>query len=666
MWASRTAVAVLLLLLVGTLPLLAGEPPVPIEGKLLISAGDAEGVFTNWVISGSSDNVVPLPEALSDYHFLDPSPLEDEYAYTRFTNYNPGETPWSGDIGRVGMDGSAPVALTALAGLGGLNCGALWSPDASQLAFTHADPAEGEAPCTAGFEAWIINADGSGLRRVSPVQAGSSWPICWAPNGYRLVCKGNANGLPEETTIYVIDSDGTDYALLWTGSQFGNSVWWSPDGSKILVKTYEGGEWEGEDAHIKRLLLCDPDGGNPQEVFRNGITLAELAEIIEAQGLWGQDAAIIIRLAPYGVCWSPRGDRIVFGGAMEYDPYGATFNLQSELWMYEMGTEDITQITSNLLEDCPASWDGYNTFDYDPEVTVDNTTVLFDEVLGEGLTTIIRDDDLPELPSGFMFAGESYRITTTATPSGTITVRMTYLDEFVPSGVEETLCIYHWDADAQDWEDITVSRDPVNNIVIGVSDSLSPFGMVTGQRFGDILFSHWAYQYIEACARAGIVGGYPGGFYLPDLAVSRDQMAVFISRALAGGDGLVPTGPVTATFSDVLTDHWAFKYVEYAVDNGVVAGYEDGTYRPDDIVTRDQMAVFVARAMVGGDAYVPTGPETAFFPDVLTDHWAFKYVEYIRGEGVTGGYPDGNYHPEYEVTRDQMAVFVQRAFALPM
>jgi hypothetical protein len=185
-------------------------------------------------------------------------------------------------------------------------------------------------------------------------------------------------------------------------------------------------------------------------------------------------------------------------------------------------------------------------------------------------------------------------------------------------------------------------------------------------RFRDANTEHWAHTYIEACVNAGIVEGYPDGSYQPTSPVSRDQMAVFISRALAGGDALVPTGPPIATFSDVLTDHWAFKYVEYAVNNGVVAGYEDGTYRPDDTVTRDQMAVFVSRAMVGGDDYVPTGPATAFFPDVPTDHWAFRYVEYIRGEGVTGGYPDGTYRPTEAVTRDQMAVYVQRAFDLPM
>jgi len=205
------------------------------------------------------------------------------------------------------------------------------------------------------------------------------------------------------------------------------------------------------------------------------------------------------------------------------------------------------------------------------------------------------------------------------------------------------------------------------NLVPGrVNDQIAVYVRDLRAPFMDVSGVFWALSQIEACVEAGIVGGYPDGSYKPGLAVTRDQMAVFISRALAGGDSHIPTGPPLATFPDVPTGYWAFKYVEYAVDNGVTGGYPDGTYRPTVTVTRDQMAVFMARAMVGGDAHVPTGPATAFFPDVATDHWAFKYVEYVRGEGVTGGYPDGTYRPLVACTRDQMAVFVQRAFELPM
>jgi hypothetical protein len=53
---------------------------------------------------------------------------------------------------------------------------------------------------------------------------------------------------------------------------------------------------------------------------------------------------------------------------------------------------------------------------------------------------------------------------------------------------------------------------------------------------------------------------------------------------------------------------------------------------------------------------------------VATSFWAYKYVEYIAqpSVGVTKGYPDGDYHPEYICTRDQMAVYVARAFKLPV
>jgi len=80
------------------------------------------------------------------------------------------------------------------------------------------------------------------------------------------------------------------------------------------------------------------------------------------------------------------------------------------------------------------------------------------------------------------------------------------------------------------------------------------------------------------------------------------------------------------------------------------------------------MAVFVARSMVeptGDEGLIPyVPPETPTFPDVAADSWAYRYVEYIAEHGVAAGYPDGRYHPEYVCSRDQMAVYVMRAFGL--
>ena len=141
-------------------------------------------------------------------------------------------------------------------------------------------------------------------------------------------------------------------------------------------------------------------------------------------------------------------------------------------------------------------------------------------------------------------------------------------------------------------------------------------------------------------------------------------MAAYIARAMAEGDANVPAGPLVPSFSDVAADHWAYKYVEYARYQGVVQGYPDDTYQPTFEVDRAQMAVYVSRAMAGGDANVPDDPDsTAFFPDVDAEHWAYRYVEYCHDEGVVEGYDDG-YRPDEVVTRDQMAVYVARAFEL--
>jgi len=198
------------------------------------------------------------------------------------------------------------------------------------------------------------------------------------------------------------------------------------------------------------------------------------------------------------------------------------------------------------------------------------------------------------------------------------------------------------------------------------------FGEVAGasvsvSSFLDVAPDHWAIAAVEAAKAAGIVGGYAGDLYHPYEPVTRAAMAVYIARAMAGGDGAVPTGPATATFPDVPTDQWAFKYVEYCCDQDVVGGYSDG-YHPDERVTRGQMAVFVARAMVtphgdeGLAGYIP--PTTPTFPDVPTDYWSYKYVEYIASQAVTGGYEDHTYRPSVIVNRDAMAVYVSRAFGL--
>jgi hypothetical protein len=191
--------------------------------------------------------------------------------------------------------------------------------------------------------------------------------------------------------------------------------------------------------------------------------------------------------------------------------------------------------------------------------------------------------------------------------------------------------------------------------------------------FDDVPLDYWAYLAIAATLDAGIVQGYWDDTYRPAGQVDRASMAVYLARALAGGDEAVPDpSGDTPSFTDVGTDHWAYKYIEYAAspEANVVQGYPGGNYKPDDLVSRGQMAVYIARAMVtpSGDAGVPDPPaEDPTFSDVTATgnwSWCYKHVEYLAAADIVQGYPDGTYHPATIVTRDQMAVYVARSFEL--
>jgi hypothetical protein len=174
----------------------------------------------------------------------------------------------------------------------------------------------------------------------------------------------------------------------------------------------------------------------------------------------------------------------------------------------------------------------------------------------------------------------------------------------------------------------------------------------------------WAFDEVIACVDAEIVKGYTDGTYRPTKPVSRAELATYIARALCGGDDNVPDGPAEATFVDVATDYWGFKYIEYAVDQEIVQGYDATHYQPEAYVGRAQMAVFVARAKgwvnIGDD--MNTAPE--LFSDVPAGFWCGTAIQACVDHNVVQGYEGGTYKPTEIVGRAQMAVYMARAFEL--
>ncbi len=98
------------------------------------------------------------------------------------------------------------------------------------------------------------------------------------------------------------------------------------------------------------------------------------------------------------------------------------------------------------------------------------------------------------------------------------------------------------------------------------------------------------------------------------------------------------------------------KQIASLVDAGVIAGFPDGTFKPDQEVTRAQFAKLVAVAMNLNS----TGFTTSTFSDVAPDHWALGFIEAVAAKGWIQGYPDGTFGPEKNITREEMATLMIR------
>jgi phage replication-related protein YjqB (UPF0714/DUF867 family) len=157
---------------------------------------------------------------------------------------------------------------------------------------------------------------------------------------------------------------------------------------------------------------------------------------------------------------------------------------------------------------------------------------------------------------------------------------------------------------------------------------------------------------ITFVADADVTRGFPDGSFRPADAVTRGQMAAFLTRALD-----LPAAGADSAFADVAADHTHADAVARVAAAGIATGFPDGTYRPSVRVSRAQMATFLARALdledAGGHDY----------DDVPSDHPHARGIAAVAGGGITQGYGNGTFGPADAVTRAQMATFLHRALA---
>ena len=181
--------------------------------------------------------------------------------------------------------------------------------------------------------------------------------------------------------------------------------------------------------------------------------------------------------------------------------------------------------------------------------------------------------------------------------------------------------------------------------------------------FADVAPADYDYAAVNAMALYGITAGCGNNDYCPNDNVTRDEMAIFVVRAIYGSDNF--TYNPTPYFTDVTPTTFAFKWIQKLKDLGVTAGCTTTTYCPTEVVTRDEMAIFIIRARLGlniaGSSPTFTYPSTPYFTDASADNeFAFPWIQRMKLENITSGCTATTYCSTDPVTRGDMAIFVMR------
>ena len=142
------------------------------------------------------------------------------------------------------------------------------------------------------------------------------------------------------------------------------------------------------------------------------------------------------------------------------------------------------------------------------------------------------------------------------------------------------------------------------------------------------------------------VSGYPDGTVKPNNLITREEVATIFFRLLTDesrADYITEYNP----YPDVASDRWSFYAITTLTNGGIMTGRNDGTFDPGAYITRGEFAVVAAQF---SDAQY-SGPDQ--FSDI-SSHWARSYINRAAYEGWTTGYPDGTYGPDQYITRAEV------------
>jgi hypothetical protein len=177
--------------------------------------------------------------------------------------------------------------------------------------------------------------------------------------------------------------------------------------------------------------------------------------------------------------------------------------------------------------------------------------------------------------------------------------------------------------------------------------------------FSDIQ-GHWAEEYIVNLYLRGVVNGTTATTFEPERPITRAEALKIVLEAFS-----MSSSAVSSAFTDVASDKWYFDYICQGSEMELIKGYEDGTFRPEQNIARQELCVIMMRALERAGKIIPERvPESAFNDGLSIHAYASDAVRTLQKAGVISGYEDGSFRPLNPVTRAETAKIVSEIIAL--
>ncbi|MDR1821275.1 MAG: S-layer homology domain-containing protein [Oscillospiraceae bacterium] len=188
-------------------------------------------------------------------------------------------------------------------------------------------------------------------------------------------------------------------------------------------------------------------------------------------------------------------------------------------------------------------------------------------------------------------------------------------------------------------------------------DSGVKFSPQKNDNFSDVLNSEWYAQAVFFVVNSGFFSGTSSSTFSPDTSMTRAMLATVLWRV----DGS-PGGYERSTFADVSADAYYSGPVAWAQVNKIVAGFPDGSFRPNDNITREQIATILYKYAQSLGKAGGALPQLPFGDSAAVSEYAVDAVRWCVSVGIISGFPDNTFRPQENATRAQVAAMM-RSFA---